>query len=205
MNPYKGATVLVNVAPDRNNGSTIAPAIVSAVLPSGRLNVRVLYDESQLNAPHPYSDYIPGVAFHGAADPAEANKQGLYGAFWPQPQLQQEIATILTNQENIMSGLTDLQDANTAQAAAIAAMQAEWTTFLADVTAALSNADSDAAVESAAQLVAQQTAAISAQTAAMQAADPANASTSAAPAAPAAPASGTAGSTVNAGDAGSSV
>jgi hypothetical protein len=53
-----------------------------------------------------------------------------------------------------MSGLTDL---NTA----VAAMQAEWTTFLADITTALANVDPDAAVESAAQLVAAQTAAFS--------------------------------------------
>jgi hypothetical protein len=44
-------------------------------------------------------------------------------------------------------------------------MQAEWTTFLADLTTALGNGDSDAAVEAAAQLVEQ-------QTAAMQADDP---------------------------------
>lgn len=71
------------------------------------------------------------------------------------------LARIETNQETEMSGLTDLQGA-------ITAMQAEWTTFLADVTAALGNEDSDAAVEAASQLVAT-------QTAAMVAADPANA------------------------------
>lgn len=65
---------------------------------------------------------------------------------------------IESNQEKTVSGLTDLN-------ANIAALQAEWTTFLADMTTALSNEDSDAAVEAAAQLVAQ-------QTAALQAADP---------------------------------
>jgi len=65
----------------------------------------------------------------------------------------------LKQKEDItLSGLTDLQGA-------ITAMQAEWTTFLADLTTALGNEDSDAAVEAAAQLV-------EAQTAAMQAADP---------------------------------
>jgi hypothetical protein len=63
-----------------------------------------------------------------------------------------------TMEDKIMSGLTDLQ-------ANITAMQAEWTTFLSDLTTALGNEDSDAAVEAAAQLVAQ-------QTTAMQAADP---------------------------------
>jgi heme oxygenase len=58
----------------------------------------------------------------------------------------------------IMSGLTDLQ-------AAIAQMQADWQTFLANLTAALSNEDSDAAVEAASQLVAQQDQAIQAENA----------------------------------------
>jgi hypothetical protein len=58
--------------------------------------------------------------------------------------------------ENLMSGLDDLN-------AAITAMQAEWTTFLADLTTALGNEDSDAAVEAAAQLVQAQTAAIAAE------------------------------------------
>jgi len=71
-----------------------------------------------------------------------------------------------TMEDKIMSGLTDLQ-------ANITAMQAEWTTFLADLTAALGNEDSDAAVEAAAQLVA-------AQTSAMQAADPVTGTTPAA-------------------------
>jgi hypothetical protein len=54
--------------------------------------------------------------------------------------------------DDVMTGLTDLN-------ANVAAMQAEWATFLSDMTAALANEDSDAAVESAAQLVAAQTAA----------------------------------------------
>jgi len=86
----------------------------------------------------------------------------------------------------LMSGLADLQAANSAQADAITAqgtaitgLLAEWSTFLADVQGALSNGDSDAAVEAASQLVvaqtatiAEQTAQLTAQTAAMAAADP---------------------------------
>jgi peptidoglycan hydrolase CwlO-like protein len=79
---------------------------------------------------------------------------------------------ILYNQEIQMSGLTDLQANVAAQGTALTALTAEWTTFLADMTEALSNEDSDAAVEAAAQLVAQQTQAITEQTAAMQGADP---------------------------------
>ena len=59
-------------------------------------------------------------------------------------------------EENEVSGLTDLTTN-------LATLQAEWTTFLADLTTALGNTDSDAAVEAAAQLVAQQTAAIAAE------------------------------------------
>jgi hypothetical protein len=87
--------------------------------------------------------------------------------------------TIISNQEMIMTGLTDLQ-------ANITAMQAEWTTFLADMTTALANEDPDAAVESAAQLVAQ-------QTAAMQAADPVTGTAAASAEAASAPAAAPAG------------
>ena len=70
--------------------------------------------------------------------------------------IHQKLDLILQKEGITMSGLTDLN-------ANIAALQAEWTTFLADLTTALGNSDSDAAVESAAQLVAAQTAAIAAE------------------------------------------
>jgi hypothetical protein len=73
--------------------------------------------------------------------------------------------------EFLMSGLTDLQANVAAQTTALAALQAEWSTFLADLTTALGNADSDAAVEAAAQLVAQQTENVNALTAALQTED----------------------------------
>lgn len=63
---------------------------------------------------------------------------------------------ILENQKVIMSGLTDL---NTS----VAALQAEWTKFLADLTGVLANTDSDVAVEAASKLVDAQTAAIAAE------------------------------------------
>jgi hypothetical protein len=75
---------------------------------------------------------------------------------WPWTTIINQLNKILANQETEMSGLTDL---NTA----IAALQAEWTKFLADLTAVLANTDSDAAVEQASALVAQQTAAIAAE------------------------------------------
>ena len=53
-----------------------------------------------------------------------------------------------------------------------ASVEFDSTAFLADLTTALGNEDSDAAVEAASQLVTQQTASITAQTAAMVAADP---------------------------------
>jgi hypothetical protein len=79
------------------------------------------------------------------------------------PELSRELAAIRAQldriehqEENEVSGLTDLTTN-------VAALQAEWTTFLANLTTALGNTDSDAAVEAAAQLVAQQTAAIAAE------------------------------------------
>jgi hypothetical protein len=70
--------------------------------------------------------------------------------------MDEKLGTIINDEENAMSGLTDL---NTN----IAALQAEWTQFLTDLNNALANEDSDAAVEAASQLVAQQTAAIAAE------------------------------------------
>ena len=70
--------------------------------------------------------------------------------------LHQKIDAILNKEGILMSGLSDLNSN-------VAALQAEWTTFLADLTTALGNSDSDAAVEAAAQLVAAQTAAIAAE------------------------------------------
>jgi hypothetical protein len=67
--------------------------------------------------------------------------------------IRRAINRILYTQEIIVSGLTDL---NTN----LATLQAEITTFLADMATALGNEDSDAAVEQAAQLVAQMTASL---------------------------------------------
>lgn len=65
------------------------------------------------------------------------------------------LAQILENTEKTMSGLTDLN-------AAVAALQAEVVTILADIATALQNSDSDAAVEQASQLVATATAQLAA-------------------------------------------
>ena len=169
VTPYLGATVLVNVDAARNNGSPVAPATVTRLNEDGTLNVRVLYDAPPSHYSRHRPEHLTDVTFHDTTDPAAAMRHGQYGAFWPDGP---DLATIICNEERIMSGLTDLQAAVTAQGTAITAMQAEWTAFLADLTTALGNEDSDAAVEAASQLVTQQTASITAQTAAMVAADP---------------------------------
>jgi hypothetical protein len=64
-----------------------------------------------------------------------------------------QLKAILAQGVKVASGLTDLNNN-------ILALNQEWLTFLADVTAALQNDDPDAAVEQAAALVAAQTQAI---------------------------------------------
>ena len=218
MNPYQGATVLVNVDAAHNNGQPLAPAVVTAVNGDGTVNVRVLYD-AEPTAPawgHRHQqEYLARVTFYDTADAGEANKAGLYGAFWPDAPQQQEIATILTNQEKIMA----TQDDITAAAAAIT----NASTVISTVATDLGNVQSlitgtlaafqaaNPAVDTSALNTA--VGALNAPLAALQAADSAldTAASAAAsavtttPAVPAAPAAvaGTAGSTVNAGDAGS--
>jgi hypothetical protein len=88
--------------------------------------------------------------------------------------MMREVKTIAKNQENIMSGLTDLQNAETAQGVTISDLLTEVAAFIADVQTALGNADSDAAVEAAAQLLEQQNAQVQQAITTLQAADPVN-------------------------------
>lgn len=63
---------------------------------------------------------------------------------------------ILANQKAEMGALQNLNDN-------ITALQAEWAKFLADLTTVLAGTNSEAAVQAAADLVAQQTAAIASE------------------------------------------
>jgi peptidoglycan hydrolase CwlO-like protein len=92
-------------------------------------------------------------------------------------------ATILKNQETLMSGLSDAQAALAAQGTDITALLAEQNTFLTDIQNAVAAGDSDAAVEAIAQQISANNAQIESVTSALQAGDPANATaTTAAPA-----------------------
>lgn len=82
------------------------------------------------------------------------------------------LSTLQRMETRIMSGLTDLQAAVTAEGADLSALEAEQATFLTDITAALSNGDSDAAVEAAAQTVLAYRQRLQALAAAQAAADP---------------------------------
>jgi uncharacterized coiled-coil protein SlyX len=73
----------------------------------------------------------------------------------------------------LMSGLQDLQSSEAQEAADINTLVGVVQTLITDLQAALANTDSDAAVEAAAQIVAQQDAQLKAITAQLQAADPA--------------------------------
>jgi DNA-binding FadR family transcriptional regulator len=84
------------------------------------------------------------------------------------------LAAAVREMENrVMSGLTDLQAAVTAEGASLDALETEQATFLRDITAALSTGDSDAAVEAAAQVVTAYQARLQALAAGQAAADPA--------------------------------
>jgi hypothetical protein len=82
------------------------------------------------------------------------------------------LTAIRDMEHRIMSGLSDLQAAVTAEGADLSALEAEQATFLTDITAALSNGDSDAAVEDAAQTVLAYRQRLQALAAAQLAADP---------------------------------
>ena len=84
MKPFVGAIVLVNVQSGYNNGSPLAPAIVTAVgFGASSVNVHVSYD-GPVQPPDQFRlDWITSVPFHDAEDPLKANERGVYGAFWP--------------------------------------------------------------------------------------------------------------------------
>ncbi len=63
---------------------------------------------------------------------------------------------VLANQKAEMGALQNLNDN-------ITALEAQWTKFLADLTTVLAGTNSEAAVQAAADLVAQQTAAIASE------------------------------------------
>jgi|HubBroStandDraft_6_1064221.scaffolds.fasta_scaffold391251_2 hypothetical protein len=100
-------------------------------------------------------------------------------------------ATILKNQETLMSGLSDAQAALIAQGTDIAALLTEQNTFLTDVQNALAEGDSDAAVEQIAQQIIANNTQIESVTTALQGGDPANAAPSGTTAEAPVPTSGT--------------
>jgi hypothetical protein len=99
---------------------------------------------------------------------------------WPLPRtgnralrhIQEQLNRIERNQEVIMSGLSDLTTAEAQETADINTLLGVVQTLITDLQAALANDDSDAAVEAAAAIVAQQDAQLQAITAQLQAADP---------------------------------
>ena len=136
MIPYVGATVLVNVDAAHNSGSPVAPALITAIRPGGRVNARVLYDRPPHGASLWHPEWLEDIAFHDTTDPATANKAGLYGAFWPSGP---DLATILKNQEKLMAA----QDDVTAAAAAMVSAANTISTVAADLTAAQANVQTE--------------------------------------------------------------
>ena len=106
-----------------------------------------------------------------------------------QQEIQEQLNRIERNQEEIMSGLTDLQTAEAQESADISTLLSVVGTLITDLQAALANDDSDAAVEAASQIVAQQDAQLKQITAQLQAADPGAPATTPTPAPAAPPAS----------------
>lgn len=89
-----------------------------------------------------------------------------------QQEIQEQLNRIERNQEEIMSGLTDLQTAEAQESTDINTLVSVVGTLITDLKAALANDDSDAAVEAASQIVAQQDTQLQAITAQLQGADP---------------------------------
>ena len=83
-----------------------------------------------------------------------------------------QYAQIIKNPEKQMSGLSDLQTNEAQETADINTLVGVVSTLITDLQAALANEDADAAVEAAAQIVAQQDAQLQQITAQLQAADP---------------------------------
>jgi hypothetical protein len=209
VTPYLGAVVLVNVDAAHNNGSPVAPALVTHVGGDGSVNVRVLYDGPPSHL-HPLGErhrpeWLTGVAFHDTTDPAVANRHGLYGAFWPAAPAQAAASDI---EERIMA----LQDEiNTAAATLVTAtntisqVAADLGTVKSDIAAALASFQADNPAADTSGLNAA-VAGIAGPLAALQAADTALGAAVPAPAAPAEPAPAEPAApaeTVSAGDTGS--
>jgi len=195
VNPYLGATVLVNVNAAHNNGGPLAPALVTAVNADGSVNVRVMYDGPQLWLGRHRPEWLTGVQFHDTTDPQVANRAGSYGAFWPDGP---DVTTILDQMEAIMAAQDDVN----AAVSAVQAVTADLTAATANIAAEIANLNSELA---AAGQPTVNTSALNAALAPLQAAQAAvDALETPAAAAPAAPAGGTAGSTVSAGDTGAS-
>lgn len=198
MTPYIGAVVLVNVDAGYNNGPAVAPALVTDIGADGKLSVRVAYNRPSHHVSVWHPEHLTEVTFYDTPDPAAANRQGLYGAFWPPGP---DLATILTNQEKIMAA----QDDVTAAAAAMVAAANTISTVAADLTTAQANVQTEIANLNA-QIAAagspvdttalnSAVAGLSAPIAALQAADTSiDALETPAPAAPAAPATPVSGS-----------
>jgi hypothetical protein len=95
--------------------------------------------------------------------------------------IRQSLNRIEQKVDQIMSGLADLQTAEAQEGVDISTLLSVVGTLITDLKAALANADADAAVEAASQIVTAQDTQLQAITAQLQAADPA------APATPPAP------------------
>jgi len=86
--------------------------------------------------------------------------------------IKEQLDRIEHNQEEIMSGLADLQTAESQEGVDITTLVSVVTAFIADLKTALANDDADAAVEAASAIVTAQDTQLQAITAQLQAADP---------------------------------
>lgn len=92
MTPHVSDTVLVFVDPAHNNGSDVAPAVITRVCNPAMINVRVQYDGPAVPPPHRI-DWMTSVPLYGSQHAAEAahaarwaaagHEVTRFGAFWP--------------------------------------------------------------------------------------------------------------------------
>lgn len=77
MKPSVGRIVLTRVAPETNNGSDIAPAIITRVWNDALVNIRVINDSMNV-------EWKTSVSLYATEEEArEPGKPGLHVAFWP--------------------------------------------------------------------------------------------------------------------------
>jgi hypothetical protein len=95
MKPSVGRIVHVLVDPNVNNGSDVAPAVITRVWSDNCVNLRVLHDGPSIAAPAGRQDWLTSFTLHDSREALEEHRAARqaelpegqtvspFGAFWP--------------------------------------------------------------------------------------------------------------------------